>query len=200
MNSVSSRRTFDGVPQRRDDLAAGERLAHPDAVRRAVRDEQPRGAAPRIVEGHSPTEVEVAVGRHCGQLLDSDDTDISQPEPVEDRRARLRNREHARRSRRRARPRARSRPGGAGAAADQAAAADRRREIRGRRERRPRRRADEARSSSSAIRLPQMLERARRARLDRPEPHAERGRRLLLGELEEEAARDHEALLLAQSR
>src|SRR5262245_9172829 len=53
--------------------------------------------------------------------------------------------------------------------------------------------------SSSAIRLPEMLDRPRGARLDRAAPNVQRGGGLRLRELEEEAAGDHETLLLAQS-
>src|SRR3954468_14853911 len=53
--------------------------------------------------------------------------------------------------------------------------------------------------SSSAIRLSQVLERTRRARLHGPRPDGEGGCGLVLGELEEEPAGDHEPFLLAQA-
>src|ERR671933_2052981 len=52
--------------------------------------------------------------------------------------------------------------------------------------------------SSSAIRLPQPVERARRARLHRPAPDPEHLGRLVLGQLEEVPAGDHEPLRLGQ--
>src|SRR5919201_1616018 len=52
--------------------------------------------------------------------------------------------------------------------------------------------------SSSGIRLPQPVEGARRPRLDRPAPDAEHLGRLVLGQLEEVAAGDHESLRLGQ--
>src|ERR671930_1464552 len=52
--------------------------------------------------------------------------------------------------------------------------------------------------SSSGIRLPQPVERARRPRLDRPATDAEHRGRLVLGELEEVPASDHEPLRVRQ--
>src|SRR5438046_2427009 len=80
-------------PPKEGDLAAGERLVHPDAVRLAVRDTQPGGAAPGLLQGDAPAQVEPAVSRHHGQFVDANHADVPQAEPVEDRRARLRNRE-----------------------------------------------------------------------------------------------------------
>ena len=59
-------------------------------------------------------------------------------------------------------------------------------------------RADEGRVSTSAIPLPQTLERTGGARLDGAGANVECSGRLGLGQLEEEAAGDHEALRLAQ--
>src|SRR5438034_10998544 len=82
-------------PPKEGDLAAGERLVHPDAVRLAVRDAQPGGAAPGLLEGDAPAQVEPAVSRHHGQFVDANHADVPQAEPVEDARPRWGNGERS---------------------------------------------------------------------------------------------------------
>ena len=85
-------------------------------------------------------------------------------------------------------------------AAPRPAARPRRRRGRASRATRPRsaRSSSVERQTSLAHLLPQPLERAREARLDRARPHAERRGGLGLGELEQVAAADHRAVVLAQ--
>ena len=56
--------------------------------------QEPRRPAACLGEGYGPAEIEAADHRRRRQLLDTNDAHSSEPEPVENRGARRRNRKH----------------------------------------------------------------------------------------------------------